>query len=140
MKKEKSCGAFLFRKDNGNNEVLIIKQVQGHWCFPKGHVEKHESEQETALREIYEETGLKAKLFDGFREALSYSPKPDVMKDVIYFIGKPSGGKVRVQEEELSEIHFVSFDEARALITYPNDADMFEKAAAWFAAHEEKWL
>ena len=92
------------------------------------------------VREVYEETGLKAKLFDGFREALSYSPKPDVMKDVIYFIGKPSGGKVRVQEEELSEIHFVSFDEARVLITYPNDADMFEKAAAWFAAHEEKWL
>ncbi len=140
MKKEKSCGAFLFRKNNGNNEVLIIRQVQGHWCFPKGHVEKHESETETALREIYEETGLNAELFEGFREMLSYSPKENVMKDVVYFIGRVSGGKVRVQEEELSEIHFVSFEKARSLITYPNDAQLFEKAADWFMNHQEKWL
>ena len=42
MKYEKSCGAFVFRIHENKDEVLLIRQVQGHWCFPKGHVEKDE--------------------------------------------------------------------------------------------------
>ena len=53
MEKEKSCGAVIFRKQK-ELEVLIVRQNEGHWCFPKGHVEKGESEQETAAREVLE--------------------------------------------------------------------------------------
>ncbi|MBR3349488.1 MAG: NUDIX domain-containing protein [Solobacterium sp.] len=140
MKYEKSCGAFVFRIHENKDEVLLIRQVQGHWCFPKGHVEKDESEEETALREIKEETGLKVKIVPGFRESLSYSPKEHVMKDVIYFTAKPKGGKIRVQQEELSEIHYVSFDEAIQRVTYENDRRMFEKARDFFLANRKEWL
>ena len=54
MKYEKSCGAVIFDGD----KVLVIQQVKGHWGFPKGHVENGETEIETALREIKEETNL----------------------------------------------------------------------------------
>ena len=89
MKKEKSCGAVVYRQGETGVEVLIIKHKNGgHWAFPKGHVEKKETEPETALREIKEETGLKVELDTGFREMVTYSPKPNVMKDVIYFAAK----------------------------------------------------
>ena len=42
MEKEKSCGAVIFRKQK-ELEVLIVRQNEGHWCFPKGHVEKGET-------------------------------------------------------------------------------------------------
>ena len=137
MKQEKSCGALIFRHENGKDEVLIIKQVQGHWCFPKGHVEKGESEIETAKREIREETGLKVKILDGFRKTLIYSPKEGVNKEVVYFAAVVKGGHLKIQEEELSEIHWVTFDEARSLVTYDNDAQMFEKAAAFITENRE---
>ena len=58
MKFEKSCGAIIVRKNDDTFETLLIKMVKGHWSFPKGHVENDETEVETALREIKEETNL----------------------------------------------------------------------------------
>ena len=54
MKQEKSCGCIVLDK----RTVLLIKHNSGHWDFPKGHVEGEESEVETAIREVKEETGL----------------------------------------------------------------------------------
>ena len=53
MQKEKSCGAIIYNK---NKEVLIVKHNAGHWDFPKGHVEENETEIQTAIREVKEET------------------------------------------------------------------------------------
>ena len=66
---EKSCGAVVFRRYHGNTELLLIKHTAGgHWSFPKGHVEKGETEEETAVREVYEETHIQIDLCPGFRE------------------------------------------------------------------------
>ena len=58
MRKEKSCGALVVRRGAESPEILLIKHNGGHWAFPKGHVEAGETEEETALREVQEETGL----------------------------------------------------------------------------------
>ena len=58
MRKEKSCGALVVRRGKNETEILLIKHNGGHWAFPKGHVEAGESEEQTALREVQEETGL----------------------------------------------------------------------------------
>ena len=59
MKYEKSCGAIVYRRYHGNIQILLIKHINsGHWSFPKGHVEFGETEPETAIREIMEETNI----------------------------------------------------------------------------------
>ena len=56
---ERSCGAVVFRFINGERRFLLIKNKRScHWGFPKGHVEKDETDEETAKREVLEETGL----------------------------------------------------------------------------------
>ena len=68
MKMEKSCGAIVARQTDTGREILLIRHVNGgHWAFPKGHVEENETEEQTALREILEETGLSVTLDTGFR-------------------------------------------------------------------------
>ena len=57
---EHSCGAIVFRKINGEYRYLIIKNHRSvHWSFPKGHVERGESDEVTARREVLEEAGIK---------------------------------------------------------------------------------
>lgn len=123
MKYEKSCGAVIF----DNDKVLVLKQVQGHWGFPKGHVENNETEIETAIREIKEETNLDVEINEKFRYVETYSPKENVTKDVVFFVAKKIGGDVKPQEEEVSEIKWVSPKEALQLVSYESSKIVMEK-------------
>lgn len=136
MKNEKSCGAVIIRNKDMKTQVLVIRQNQGHWCFPKGHVEKDENEHETAMREINEETGLKVGFITGFRESTNYSPEPGVMKKVVYFLAYPTGGKEKVQKEEVSQMKWVSLQDAEALLTYDNDTELLRKAMKFIEMHK----
>lgn len=125
MKKEKSCGAVVYRGKKGHREILLIRHKNGgHWAFPKGHVEKKETEAETALREIREETGLQVKLKTDFRRSVTYSPKPGVEKDVIYFAAKAKADDAKAQPEEILEIRWETPEEALKTVTYENDRDI----------------
>ena len=65
MKREKSCGALVVRKNGENFDLVLLRhRFGGHWSFPKGHVEAGESERQTALREVREETGLAIRLLE----------------------------------------------------------------------------
>jgi len=128
MKKEKSCGAVVYKYQDGELFVLLLKHKNGgHWAFPKGHVEKNETEEETALREIKEETSLIVKLDTGFRETNSFSPKTDVIKDVIYFAAQVISGELEAQAEEITDIHWFQIEEAIDIATYDNDKKMLMK-------------
>lgn len=50
MRREKSCGAVLFRDLSGERIFLVLHSTQGHWTLCKGHVEPGETEQETAVQ------------------------------------------------------------------------------------------
>ena len=129
MEYEKSCGAVVFRKYHGNTELLLIKHtIGGHWSFPKGHVEPGETEEETALREIKEETSIDVELDTTFREVVSYSPKRDVMKNVIYFLGKAKNFDYVPQETEIAQIKWVEINLAHSFLTYDNDKQLVNKA------------
>lgn len=125
---EKSCGAVIIRKKTTNIETLIIQMLGGHWSFPKGHVEKDETEVETALREIKEETNLDVVIDTRFREITTYSPKPEVLKDVIYFIAIPKTTEVIIQKEELQSAKWLEIHEALNLVTYEDDKKILKKA------------
>lgn len=121
---EKSCGAVVWREADGVRQYLLARHNGGHWSFPKGHVEAAEKEADTARREILEETGLTAEIDTGFRQVVTYYPKPGVVKDVVFFTATPSGGQEHAQEEEISEIGWFSFEEACPLVTFASDEEV----------------
>lgn len=126
---EKSCGAIVYRRFHGNVELLLIKNANGgHWSFPKGHVERNETEEETALREIKEETGIDVVLDTNFRHMITYAPKKDISKDVIYFLAKAISYDYTPQEEEIAQIKWVEINHANSILSYDNDRQLVTKA------------
>lgn len=127
MKQEKSCGGIILRKQNGIIETLLVKHNKGHWAFAKGHVEGNETEEETALREIKEETGLNVKLDTKFRTTVRYSPSEGVEKEVVYFIAYKTVGNETPQLEEISQLEWLNLEEAKEQVTYDRDREILLK-------------
>ncbi|MBP3242828.1 MAG: NUDIX domain-containing protein [Ruminococcus sp.] len=131
MLHEKSCGAIVYRKYHGNTEILLIKHINsGHWSFPKGHVESGETEVETARREIKEETNIDVIIDPTFRETVTYSPKKDTMKVVVYFLAKAKNVDFTPQEDEIAEIRWVDISYAFNILSYDNDKTIVARAKA----------
>ena len=132
MKQEKSCGAVIFREDeNGRRFYLILTSTKGHVTLCKGHVEKKETEHETATREIMEETGLTVEFVDGFRQVITYAPKPGHMKDVVFFLARAGEGHIVCQPEEVADARFLPFDAAMERLTHASDRDTLASADAF---------
>lgn len=129
MLHEKSCGAIVYRKFHGNTEILLIKHINsGHWSFPKGHVENGETEVETARREIKEETSIDVIIDPTFRETVTYSPKKDTVKVVVYFLARAKNVDFVPQEDEIAEIRWVDISYAANILSYENDRTIVTKA------------
>ena len=132
MNYEKSCGAVVFRKSHGNVEILLIRHSSTeYWSFPKGHMEESESEEQTAVREIKEETNLDVILDTTFRQTVSYSPKRDVKKQVVYFLAKAMSHELVPNPGEIAETKWVDIDYAPNLMAYDNDRQLAGKAKAY---------
>ncbi len=131
MKREKSTGAVIFTEENTVRNYLVLHSTLGHTTLCKGHAEGSETEHETAVREIREETGLTVDFIDGFREVITYSPKPGVVKDVVFFLARLSGGELTCQPEEVADARFLPFEEALEALTHPSDRDTLQKARAF---------
>ncbi|MBR4224750.1 MAG: NUDIX domain-containing protein [Oscillospiraceae bacterium] len=129
MTYEKSCGAVVYRRHHGNLEILLIKHIHsGHWSFPKGHTEEGESEIDTAMREIKEETGIDVLIDPTFRETVTYFPKKDTQKVVVYFLAKARSYDVVPAEGEIAEARWVDLYYANDLLIYGNDRTIVAKA------------
>lgn len=126
---EKSCGALVYRKHHGNIELLLIRNVNGgRWSFPKGHVESGETEQQTAMREILEETGIQAVLEGDFRQVITYAPKKNITKDVVYFLARATTFDYTPQKNEVSKIKWVEINNTNTMLSYENDRQLVNKA------------
>ena len=124
MEKEKSCGAVVFTRDGeGSIRYVLVEQRSGNFCFPKGHVEGSETEHQTAMSEIWEETGLHPVIIPGFRETETYevAKKPGTMKDVIYFIAEYTGQTIEIPPtDEIRDVRLCTYEEALELL--PTDS------------------
>ena len=117
MEKEKSCGAIVI---NDNNEILLVKTIRGFFGFPKGHVEAGETEEETAIREVKEETNIDIEIISETKFILSYKVDGVIDKDVILFIAKPISNKLNRQEEEISEVTWVDISKVESYFDFDN--------------------
>lgn len=114
---EKSCGCVVFN----NDKVLIVKSLSGVYGFPKGHVEKSETEVETAIRETFEETGVKVSVDSNNRFSINYMVYNSFLKEVVYFIGFiKDSDSIKVQEDEIDEAFWIDIDKVNDIITFDN--------------------
>ena len=121
---EKSCGCVVF--DEG--KVLMIQHNEGHWDFPKGHVEGNETEVQTAIREVKEETNIDVIVKPQYRYTTEYSPKEGVLKEVVYFMANKKSDNCIPQESEIQKVEWVEIGEAVDRITFDVTRNVFKRA------------
>ena len=135
IKETKSFGVIPVFKDEGGNFIFcLVKHAEGHWGFPKGGQEIGESEQETAIRELKEETGINdIKLFGNKSFTIKYLFKKDGLqynKSVTYFPGFIFSMNTATPKDfkaEISEIKWVSYKEAKELITFLEEKNILNQ-------------
>ena len=136
MNYEYSCGAVVFTRIGGEPHYLLIRQNdQSAGChgFPKGHMEPGETEEQTALREIYEEVGLRVRLLPGFRAVEDYALPypPDTRKQVVFFLAQYEDQTPRIQESELTSCTLAPFEQALPLVEYADSKQILRDAHAF---------
>ena len=128
---EKSCGAIVFTKENEKIKYVIVCSKEGIYGFPKGHTEGTETETETALREILEETGLSVHLVDGFRTEDKHAFIRDNetrLKHIVFFLGEYSKQSLTAQASELSSIHLMDYETAMAVFQFDSSKRLLTEA------------
>ena len=136
MNYEYSCGAVVFTRIDGVPHYLLVRakdQPEGCHGFPKGHMESGETERETALREILEETGVRVELLEGFRAVTEYPlpTPPDTRKRVVFFLAEYADQQVHIQETELAGYVLAPFDDALALTEFADSKQILTEAHAF---------
>ena len=124
LKKEKSCGCIILK----NKKVLLVyEKNRNFWGFPKGHMENGETEIETALREVKEEVGLDVEIDKERRYTLNYIIRDEIDKTTVLYIAKAKNDEIIMQENEIENIRWCSFEEALNILTFDNWKEMFKK-------------
>ena len=141
MQRETSCGAVVFTLCGGERRYVIVQGKKGFFGFPKGHMEAGETEQETALREIKEETGLSVQLIDGFRtedeHPLIREGKPETIKKIIYFAAVYENQETHAQESEITEIRLMTYEEAMKAFQFESSKRILAEANAFLNGQEK---
>src|SRR3989338_5236004 len=126
MRNEKSAGAVIFRKEGGKIFYLILQYGQGHWDFPKGHIENQETEQQAARREIEEETGLKEIEFaSDFKETIKYFFRQKgelINKTVIFFLVETKQTEIKISFEHKA-YKWLEYTQAHKELSFKNAKD-----------------
>lgn len=119
---ENSCGSIVFTNtDQGRKYLLIRNKRSAHWGFPKGHVEKGETNEETAKREVLEETGIEISIIPGFAESSEYTIQGRIEKNVVIFLSYSNKMHYKMQEEEIEECGWFGYEQAMRTLNYEND-------------------
>ncbi|MFH2137871.1 MAG: NUDIX domain-containing protein [Candidatus Omnitrophota bacterium] len=138
MNEEFSAGAVIFRKETAAVLFLMIYSARNkRWGFPKGHIEPNETEQQAALREIKEETGLHdLKIIDGFREEDIYEAISNrgefkgqkIEKHSVFFLMETYQEKIVVDKEEIGDHKWLEYEDALAVLDFDSAKLILKKA------------
>ena len=126
---EKSCGTIPYTIKNGTVCYLLVKAKDDGYCgFPKGHVEKNESEEETALRETLEETSIHTQINSALRYEISYQMENGNTKTVVYFLAKFQNQTPKRNKyfEDFSYL-ILPFEEAYQQLTFENTKQILKE-------------
>jgi bis(5'-nucleosidyl)-tetraphosphatase len=133
MIQEKSAGAVVFHRDPARRTwlFLVLHYPAGHWDFPKGAVEKGETEEQAARREILEETGLVINDFvPGYRKEIEYHyRRADGLshKRVVFFLAESQSTDVKISYEH-SGFEWLTLEQALKKLTFENARNVLKGA------------
>ena len=121
----RASGGLVVREVEGEREVLLVHRPRyDDWSFPKGKRVPGESDEECALREVAEETGLVCELGEEL-PATEYVDAHGRPKRVRYWLMTPVGGRLAF-DHEVDTARWVSRDEARELLSYARDHGLLD--------------
>ncbi len=139
MKNERSAGVIVFSNDQSDLSFLLLKHKDGHWGFPKGHMNPGEDEIDCAIRELSEETGISRKELEfepGFQRMVDYSYRrnnEDVHEDTTYLLGAvPNPSNITLSNEEHTTFAWANIQEGLTLLQHEN--------LRWVLKSAEKFL
>ncbi|MCS6997880.1 MAG: NUDIX domain-containing protein [Aquificaceae bacterium] len=110
-------------------ELLLVRSPSGVWTFPKGLVEAGENPEETALREVLEETGVRGRIVTPLGEINYWYVREGekIKKKVVLYLMDYVEGEPK-PSWEVKEARFVPVEEVSGLLKYKGDREVFEKA------------
>ncbi|MCL2023740.1 MAG: NUDIX domain-containing protein [Oscillospiraceae bacterium] len=121
-KYECSCGAVAFHTMDDVTKFLLIKNKRSlHWSFPKGHMEAGERPEDTAVREVREETGVEIEIVPGFCETNTYDIQVWIQKKVVFFLAQAKTIDITKQAEEIDACSWLTFDDAISHLHFDKD-------------------
>ncbi len=130
---EISAGAVLYRETEREFQVIIYSRKNAsQWCLPKGKIEKDETREEAAIREVKEETGLEGQIIEHLKDVYySYADKRRKLhlnKTVHYFLMKYCQGDINTDDAGVEDVLWVDIDEAIEKVTFENEKQILRKA------------
>lgn len=123
---EHSAGSIIYRKKDNQLQFLIVQSVLHHtWGFPKGHLEKGETERDAAKREVAEEVGLHPSFDFNFHRSHEYETPEKTIKKVGFFLSEfINQQKIVNQKEEILNSKWVDLAEAKNYL--PRERHLYE--------------
>jgi len=129
---EYSSGGVVYRRTETGYEFVAVQRARhGDWSLPKGHIEKGESKEEAALREVKEETGIEARIVSDLQEVVYFYKRPKqglTRKSVYYYLMEALTDDLGGPNWEVSESRWVLMSEADGLLSYANDKKTVQQA------------
>jgi 8-oxo-dGTP pyrophosphatase MutT (NUDIX family) len=130
-----SAGGIVVRFQDGSPQLVVGRRSRSResvtWTLPKGTPNPRETVEETALREVAEETGLAVRIvrrFDSIRYSFTQGGQR-IHKTVHYFLMQPTGGDLDRHDHEFDEVRWIAFDEAAGLLTFDTERELVARAA-----------
>jgi 8-oxo-dGTP pyrophosphatase MutT (NUDIX family) len=144
MEREFSAGAVVLKTIRGRPMVAAIRpqgKPEGVWALPKGNLDPGEKPEETAVREVFEETGVQGRLVEKLGDVkYTYTRRGGerVFKIVSFYLLRAGRGRIGDIEErmriEVAEARWLPLDEASRLLAYGGEREMVQKARDRFGA------
>lgn len=138
VKRAVSAGGVVFRPANGDWEVVLVGVGAGRWTIPKGLIEPDETEEQAALREVREESGLAAEIVAKLGEIdYWFHWKPESVryhKFVHFYLMRHTGGSTGDHDAEVEDVRWFPLKEAEKRVAYDTEAQMLAKAREVLAA------
>lgn len=134
---ERSCGAVVYRRINNEIRYLLIRNRRSsNWSFPKGHVEKGETLEDTAIREVFEETGLRINIHPGFKCKSEYTIQNKIQKTVQIFVASTNDIQTKIQVEEIEDYIWLTFENAYKHLKFENDKTILKDAKDYLVSNK----